>query len=506
MRIDLGQLSVQGLSLELPGAAGQTQDNQVSIERGEALRGVMVQTASAFQLSNVSAASMLLAKLDWLFGKLRLSTEQSAELRGLTLDVGNAGGELELELELSGLSSLRLHVGLPPLRLTARLEASQLTLGSGTAVGVLRAEHAVFSDLELRTPTLSVALPRLEVHNLVLDWGGQDFKLEAGRVESGELSLERAGTKLRGSGLTASELSVVGSSVRVGSARIARLDVEASLAAPTSTPTPEPQAASADTVQRAPLFDLELLNGLAGRLNVDVAVDLAVPIIGRRRATHELRIVIEDGALDYRELEGNLARLEDSLLDFSVRDGALVLERGLPLISTRGRGKPIVLWDLGAEDLALALQDRVRLAVLPTARLASSSGQSEPPSPPRDDKEGGGGGLKLRHLSLQEIDAALSLTASASSGGKIQALSFGNLTVRGTVHHDPDGPKRGGQLKAGIEGLRTTVRDVPIGAQTLAAQLELGALRDVTVEFEDVRPLSVRTVVEGLVIEQLLLA
>jgi hypothetical protein len=505
MRIDLGQLAVQGLLLELPGNEAGARDKRVRIESAEQLRGVLVQTASGFQLSNVVCPRLLVAKLDWLFGKLGLRAEQLAELTGLAVEASTMSGELELELKLSGLGAAKLELSMGNLQIVARVEGRGLVLQSGPAVGVLRAQHALFSTLEVRTASLSVKLPALEVEGLLVDWGGDDFRLEALKLEGGELTLEQAGAKLHGDGLHVLGLSVVGANVQVAHASLARLDLAAELPAPTSQPAASQPTASTPAVSAPPIFDYELLNGLAGRLNVDVAVDLAVPIIGRRRATHELRIVLDEGALDYRELENNLARLEDSLLDFSVRDGALVLERGLPLISTRGRGKPIVIWDLSPQDLALAQDRRVRLAVLPRARLAGSSGQSEPPPPP-DAQEEGSSGFRLRHLSLQDVDAALQLPATGTGQGALRELTFASLTVRGTVHHDPEGQKREGRIQAALSELRATVAALPLAAQQLAAALEVASLRDIDILFEDVRPRRASAVVEGVVIRSLSLA
>jgi hypothetical protein len=508
MRIDLAQLSLAGLTLDIPRGVSSSSPNRAAVESAESVRGVFEQSSDGFRLSDVGAARVSLGALAWTFGQLLLQSEQAAELVGLTMQAHSApasqsgttssevergtAGALELTLQMTGLAAGRLVLTLGTLRISAQVDARNLQLSAGPSVGVLRAEHAVFSALEVRTAALALSAPTLTLTQLAIDWGGADFRLEAGSIQGGEIALEQAGVKLRGSALTVSALRVVGAAVQVERARFARLDIEADLPSrPTSSAPREP---AADPRRATPAFDYELLNGLSGQLNVDVAVDLAVPIIGRRRATHQLRIALEEGALDYRELEHNLARLEDSLLDFSVRDGALVLERGLPLIATRGRGKPIVIWDLDPDDLALAEARRVRLAVLPRARLASA-GQSEPPSEPREE---GGSALKLRHLSLQELDAVLRLVSTTGGAGAIRDLTFSNLLLRGTVHHDPEGPTRAGQVRATLEGLRTALRGLRLGVQQLSLDLQVGAVRDVDVRFEDVAPRQVTAVVDGL--------
>jgi hypothetical protein len=499
MRIDLGQLAIQDLDLALPAAPSDSRPNNVTVQSAEALRGVFSSGEGDWALEGLTAVRVVLAKLHWKFGALSLGTEQSATLSALKVDA-SSGETVDLTVELAQLEALDLHVAVGALELTAKLDAHALRLETREGVGRLVAEHAVFRSFALRTGTVQVALPELVVTQLLLDWGGDDFRLEAGTAEAHELTLSQGESTLRGSGLSVAAVRLLGTQVQVGQLRMARLDLAAGLA-PSKQPTSEDERRETPS-KPGPVFDYALLDGLAGRLDVDVAVDLAVPIIGRRRATHELRVPINDGAINYRELESNLARLEDSLIDFSVRDGALVLERGLPLIATRGRGKPILLWDLTPEELALAEQQRVRLAVLPNFRMAAPSGQSEPPR----EKDDNGGGLKLRHLSFENIDAALRLPHNpVPPRGVLGDLTFANLTLHGVVHHDPEGPERGGALHAALEGLRTSLRALAIGTQTLSGRLEIAALHDMQVEFQDIKPSRVTAVAEGIALADLAL-
>ncbi len=127
---------------------------------------------------------------------------------------------------------------------------------------------------------------------------------------------------------------------------------------------------------------MALLDGLAGEINVDLALDLTVPVIGRRRATHRFRIPIVDGVVDYMGLEGDLSTLESALLDFAIRDAALVLEMGNPVPPETRPRKPILQWDLAPAGLDLARRDRIRLAMLP--RFRTVAGTPDPPGSPSD--------------------------------------------------------------------------------------------------------------------------
>lgn len=501
MRIELEELTAQGLNLDLPAVGAGSAARDLRVQSAEALRGTLVTGADGFRLSDVTSARLALSKLHWSFGTLRLATEQAALLSELEANVSDAGEELEIALAVGALDSVELRLELGTMRICAEVHARELKLASREGVGLLTAEHAVFKSFELRAGTLHLALPDLQVSQLVIDWGGDDFRLEVGTLAASALSLERAGLALRGSELALAALRVAGPQIRLGLLQLGRLDVQAEQrpAARFDSPGAEAEKAGETPLPAPPnaaaKLDYGLLDGLAGRLDVDVDLDLAVPILGHRQAIHALRIAIEQGALNYRQLEHSLARLEDSLLDFSVREGGLVLERGLPLISTRGRGKPILIWDLGAEDLALAEQQRVRLAVLPTFRFASA-GQSQPP---RDDDGSSSSAIKLLHVWFENIDAALQLPQNLTRArGPLTDLTFAELTVRGAVRYDPDGPARPGALALALTSLRTSLSGFAFAAQPVSGRLELAALRETTIDFAGTQVVRVKALAEGI--------
>src|ERR1700712_4426883 len=144
MRIDLGQLSAQDLTLALPATEPGAAARDVTITSAEALRGTYLSEPDGFQLQGLSSARIALAKLHWFFGKLKLQTEQAAVLSEVTCQVRSSGQELELALGLGGLEAVQLHVETATLTLTAQLEARGLRLDSREGVGLLTAEQAVF--------------------------------------------------------------------------------------------------------------------------------------------------------------------------------------------------------------------------------------------------------------------------------------------------------------------------------------------------------------------------
>ena len=112
------------------------------------------------------------------------------------------------------------------------------------------------------------------------------------------------------------------------------------------------------------IFSIEenLLDLVHGQLNFDITIDATVPVLGRRTSTHHFRIPIEDGTINYKQLEGDLSTLESAFLDIELRGEHLVLSREVPLIP--GTRKPLILWPLNQVEKALAAQKRIRLQTL----------------------------------------------------------------------------------------------------------------------------------------------
>lgn len=511
MRIDLGELTAEGLSCVLPPAQAGS-ERHVRIDAAQGLRGVLATDEGGFRLSDLASERLALRSLCWTFGaKVELTSEQPAELTKLAGSIASEHGAVTLALRLAGLSATRVNLNVGALRLSAELEAREVSLEVSEHVGVLFFRAATLRAFELTTASLKLSIPELAVTELRVDWGGAEFLLEAGTAEADTLQVEQGGQTLALRGVELAALRSHGPELALGQTRVRELDVEAVFAARGAAPA----QASADAAQvaspsagtapepeptRPPIVDRRLLDGLRGRFDVDVDVDLAVPILGRRRATHGLRLAIDDGALDYRELEHSLAPLEDSLLDFSVREGALVLERGLPLIKTRGRGKPILIWELAPADLALAEGQRVRLAVLPSFRVANKRDDD----PPSDDDSPSA--FRLQKLSLCGLDTMLTLMHSPHvDAGAVRELTFADLILQGELHHHPEGERHAGQLRGGLANLRTLLAALPLGPRALSCRLEIGALRDLELGFEGLQPRALKGRVAALAIADLTL-
>jgi hypothetical protein len=489
MRLDLAQLSGRDLALALPPASAGSAERRATLVSATDLSGLFETSEAGWKLTRLACGEALLRALAWTFGKVSLASEGQARLGGLRGELEQEAGRFHLELTLEALDAVRLVLAVGALRISARVEAQGLTLRQGGGNGVLRAQRAVFREFEASSGQLRASAPELRVSDLTVDWGGDEFRFEVGAADALALEVESGGNRLHASDVELLALRSLGSRVRLGDLRLSRAELAASLGQ---------SAAARDETEphSAPPLDLRLLDTLAGRLDVDVEVDISVPILGRRRATHELRLGIEGGAIDYLELERGLSTLEDALLDFSVREGMLVLERALPLLSTRGRGKPLLLWDLDAVDHARAEQEgRVRISLLPEYRPAKSEGEEQ-------DK-GGGSAFKLRALSLGNLAANLSLAQNRTEiGGVLLELTFETLTLRGDVHHRPDEAPPGALRAEGAQ-LRAQLRDLPLAGRTGAGRLEIAVLRGVEITFEGTRATRLKGALEGFTLANL---
>lgn len=492
MKLSLEHVDTRGLLLELPGGAEQS----VKIASTSGLRGAVAIGGGTTTLSGVQADAAVLTSLRLLFGDLVLSGASGATLAGLGVTLEQSPERLALDVRAASLAARELGVEIDDVRVQGRVELAGAKLTVDDGGGEIFAERAAFEGLSLRLGEIELAADEARGTAVMIGWGRRGFRLAAGSLEASALRLVAPAARVVAEDVALSGLSLDRGAVAVnrGAAKSARIEATFGAAG-------ESGAAASGAPSGEPLMDLGALDALGGQLDVDVEVDLTVPIIGRRRATHRLRVAIEEGAIDFRALERNLAPLEDALLDFSVRDGALVLERVNPLFPARGHGKPVVAWPLDAADLELAGRDRVRLSVLPDAMVVGKDepGDAEPPERKKS-------AIALRHLGLVNIDARLALAPiSAALGGQLRPKRLGALTLQGEVHRDPGDAKRQGALRGEASELAASVHGLQVGARTLDAAFEIAKLTGLEVAFAGVTPTSVALEIAELVVVDLAL-
>ena len=497
MKLVLDRIDTRGLKLDF--AAGDA----VAIASTTNLRGTIDTADDAMAIRDAQADQLVLAALRLLLGTLTLAAPQGATLEKVVATVDQRGDSLSLDVVAASLDAPEISVvdGGVAVHGRAHLEGVRLIVrGEEGSISATRVELGGFS---LRIDEVFVRAELARGSSITIGWGGvTGFGMEAVGLKVPSLEVEVPHTKLAAKGFALSGFVLRGDDIAVGradieSARVG-LDLGSSEAAPArkagAPAETEPQAAASST----PFFDWRVLDGLSGQLDVDVAVDLTVPIIGRRNATHELRVAIENGAIDFRALEKNLSALEDAILDFSVRDNALVLERVNPLLPLRGHGKPVVAWALQGSDLALADQDRVRLAVLPEASVVGSDDDAPPEDPPAKSP------ITLRLLRLLNLHARLALApVEGPITGTLRPVRLGALTVDGTVQYDPGAATPPGRLMGELQDFAASIHGLAVGdASKLDVDaLAVGGLSPIEITFADVSPTKIDVDATNLVIE-----
>lgn len=467
MRLSLDAMDLRGARLE--------GDVAVSVEKAVGLSGQLEWSDVELRLTDTQAESLELRSLRLPLGTLLLDAATGATFHGVSLSLVRAQGRLSLELFATTVATplLVLTIGETTARARLVLEHARLTIDGER--GALTAERGRLDGLTVEAGKTQIEVSTLVGDGLSLRWGGAGVAFDA-RTLSGE---------------TVSVVSALGPSDREPSSETAGRE-----------PPTESKASSGP-----PVLAWSTLDRLGGHVALDLAVDLTVPILGRRNATHQFRVPISAGTLNFRELEDDLSTLENAILDFAVRDGGLVLERGIPLLPTRGRGKPIVQWDLDEEDLKLAADTyRVRLSVLPNARLVASE------SPAPETKEPSRSSIALRRLGLLGIDARLSLAPPAkptAPSAQIELTSVAALSVQGNVFHEAERREesKAGALASTIEGVEARLVGLSLGTSGLSVtRLGLRAATPVELTFDDLRPTRLTAKLHDVALESVALA
>jgi len=485
VKISLDRIDSRGLVVDLPGTAGE----RVAVRSVVGLQGLLEQAAGRLTLSNVAAEALALDALRLLFGSLVLSCGQGATFADLSVALDQRPDHLALDVRAASVTMLDLGVVDGDVVVGGGVTLVGARLSVRDAEGTLAADGAALAGFTLRIGDLELSAGKLSVRGVVIRWGAAGFSLTADalegpalRITSADLRVALNGARVRSFSLDDAEITVGEAAAETGTVAISFAATAAASASDKSADEPAPEK------HDEPLLDWRVLDAISGQVDVDVEVDLSVPVIGSRNATHRMRVAIDHGALDYRALESNLSTLEDALLDFSVRDGALRLETVNPLFPARGHGKPIVVWDLEASDVALAEQGRVRLAVLTRARLADrdTADTAASASPEPADKSA----FALRKLAFHRIDVRLALTPSEGPPtGQLRPRGIGALVAQGHLVHVPGEPSPPGSVLGELSNLSASVVALRLDARRLdVASLTFASLSPIEMTFADVDP------------------
>lgn len=507
MKISLERLDASALQVDLPGSG-----DRIVVRAAAGLRGTLERDDERLALSGVRAESIALETLRLLLGRLVLASSAGATFADFGLTLEQSKDRLAFELTATSLVALDLEVAIDDVVVAARVELTGVRLSVAGSDGSIEAERMVLSGFSLGIGEVAVTAERLIGLGVTIRWGTKGFSLGARSLEGQPLELRTKSLSLSTTGVAVDAFALDSRHIMLRRLAIATGQVAVTLSPPepapdrTRTSAPPPTSVAprasvpASSIPAEPLIEWRVLDFLSGDIDVDVDLDLTVPIIGTRKATHRLRVPIERGLLDFRALENNLSALENALLDFSARDGALVLERVNPLFPARGSGKPLVIWDLDATDYAVAQTNRVRLAVLHRARMAK--GDSEPPkstAPPSRRS------IALRKLGLLRSNVRLTLApVDGPLAGMVRPHRVDALVLQGSVFHHPGAPPREASLLGELKGVALGLHGLKLGTTGLdVSSLTVASLSPIEIQFLDVHPTKVQLDLAGLAAEDL---
>jgi hypothetical protein len=490
MRMDLGASELRHLLVDL-GAEGGSK-RRIVVEDAQALSGHLSRDAESLRLSDVKAREIRVEALHLDYPSVSIQADTGGRFETPKFRMEHQPGRLDLELEVARLEVPEIAVKVADLALRgpATLIAGKLAIHGGD--GKVDAHRAELGPVRVVGAPIEIDLASAVGDGLQVAWGRGGLRVGLRTLRVPELRLAFGPATLALRGIVLDDARLEGGALSVGRMRVEGAEVTTTLSPPAEEEPTLPSEKPA-----IPYVDLSMLDGLSGDLNVNVAVDLTVPIIGRRRATHRFRIPIEDGSVDFMGLEGDLSTLESTLLDFALRDDqTLVLEQGIPLLPTRGRGKPILAWPLGPQDLELARRSRVRLAILHRAELVGRSTDPPPPSSERERPPA----VALRSLGVKDLDLRARLAKpKAELAAPLRTLAFELLSVQGNVFHDPDGEARPGTVAARVEALDLGVQGLAIAGRRIDLRaLSLENLSAGRVDFVGIQPRHAEATLTGL--------
>jgi hypothetical protein len=272
-----------------------------------------------------------------------------------------------------------------------------------------------------------------------------------------------------------------------GSHRVAAPGAAEPAPAPASVPAAAPAVPPADEPAPRQLRQryLTFLDSLTGKLDIDLFVDIDLPVISSRKATHSLRIPIRDGSFDFKQLTDQLQGIEGRLLEFERSGDRLILGWGLPLMSTR----ELVSWDLDEAAMTMAVFDRFPLRSLVDYRGSGSGGGS-------GDKGKKKGLVTLKALALRRIALEVAMTAPARLDVGDALIQIGDENAPGLLDVKLAGDivhSGAGAAPTSVTGtvglLDLTIKDLRLGGATFTTdRIHLGGIENLRLDFQGMRP------------------
>jgi len=492
--INAANLGAERFELEIPGgAAGAV---HVVLGHTGGLTGRYEQDGSRILLRDIAGPQLSIEALALPLAHGVLRADGPSILHGLRVDA-ELGGERPFAGRVTS-ASAGVHV---------KFERGPLVARAG-----LSFQNAVF---EQGGPAWRAELGSVEVEALRLEVEGQVFvnverlSLRGVRCTSAQgglalvcaaahaesVVIEQAGRTLRlGRVALPKGLELVDGTLRWAELALERLDVSVP-----ELPRPRPAPRAARPAQ-APL-ELSILDHLQGLLAFDLLLDVRIPILPDRRATHSIRLNVTQGAIDFKQLERGLAALENTLLDFEVNEEGLILELD-PIPGVKLDNVTLVTWPLSGHEHVLAkTKHQIRLRRLLDYQLSSKLASESP-------RDRSSGPSALRRLHVGNIETALALSGPVTQVlpglGTLRLGAPGvpavvELRLAGQLEHAPGEPPSATELRLDARELElgASIADER-GRRVELERLSIARLDALRVGLLGLQPRSVSLAVEGI--------
>ena len=526
MDIRLDQLDASGFTLDLP-PGDRADRRQLALGRVGGLRGALRVDPTVVRIAEASADSGVVTGLSWALGSLWVTLAAPAHLSSVALDLtsprggGRPAPRTTIEATVGHIESGGIDLATRTLELSCALQGSavSVTLAGGELSASAATLGASSVELASATQVIRGALAIGELQVISRD-GHTMVRTSSASASELLLSSERSTLTLRGLEL-AGGFTVKGADIRMPDAAISELELEVEFprrerAEPPEEPEPAERSDSTPLPGRIPIpagidlrddivwhdaeaiFDLRDLDRLAGNIQVGLSMKALLPVVGKYSLSRTFSIPIEDGALDFVDVERQLSTLEDAFIDFAVRDGMLVLKRDIPILPTKG--KTLVSWPLSPVEQALAQNRVIRLRALPRAQI---------PGARRSDRKEK---ATIQEVVVDKPHVELTLNAQPANGVESPSPPAVSLNRLDTLAVDGNLLFRAAEdikeLDASllIKGLSLAVRDLPLGSRRLtAAEIVIGELHVEFTEWDGFRPVKLVARASDLAIRELTL-
>ncbi len=554
MRFSLKQTSARAFDISLPDQEGRAR--QLGFEHITELGGAVEIAPHAILLQEAAARSLQLTAAEWRTPSGLITTGAPVAVMELFVDGRIPRGDSR-SLPLDGRVTVkRLHTdslvleGFIP-RLACGVRVERLDVAQHAPTGTAALESLALSELETTLGNFLVRLAEASIGNVQARWpvagaagadtpagageAGQDSGLEvtAASITAAGLGMRSRAIEIAADHVAVQEAAIRGRTFSLAAVSVSKLSLELDLAALATRERDDAAAAAAEAPPAKPsirsLIDWRFLDRVDGQIDVNVTVDVHLPVIRRRRATHYFRVPIEKGIFNYRQLESGLSSLENAVIDFDLKGHKLVIERDLPIIRMR---KNLVEWHLDDEEMALARQRKVKLRTLPRYEITPSNGKnsdvklhgieihpinidlsvspatttalSSATATEADPGAATGDDAGVHTAGEVRADAAQAEQASPSAHeyrGILPELSLRRLMVTGSI----DYPDAEGSLAIKVKQLATALRGLPLGNVVVnVGAVRVDSIDPIKIVFDGLVPRAISLTINGLELERVM--